>query len=226
MKQLLPTLALAVVLAGCRGEAVGPETGSLATPTTLEPSPPTALTQNTPLAEETAVTIESPTLAPAATGAADSTSVPVALPIYLSTELKDVRTEESFRISELTGAGNYVLVETMAVWCTTCLRQQRQIQAFEEDGPEDVVSVALDIDINETTELLISHTERNGFDWLYAIAPPDLSRAIGEDFGQQFLNPPNAPMLLVRPDNSIVPLPFGVKEAADLAAFVTANRLP
>ncbi|HEX8681177.1 MAG TPA: hypothetical protein VF707_02615 [Ardenticatenaceae bacterium] len=147
------------------------------------------------------------------------------LPVYLSSELVDVNSGESFRVADLTGAGNYVLLEMMAVWCTNCRQQQEQVKAYEATGPANVVSVALDIDLNESQELLREHATRNGFDWHYAIATQEVARQIGADFGQQFLTPPSVPMLLIRPDNSVVAFPFGIKSADELAAFVESNRL-
>jgi hypothetical protein len=82
----------------------------------------------------------------------------------------------------------------------------------------------LDIDPNESPDLLRAHSERYGFNWHYAISPADVTRQIVNDYGQSYLNPPNVPMLLVRPDNSIVEFPFGVKSADQLASFVDANR--
>ena len=87
------------------------------------------------------------------------------------------------------------------------------------------MSVALDIDPNESPDLLRAHVQQRGFGGFYAISPPDVTRQIGAEYGQSFLNPPNTPMLLVRPDNSIVPFPFGIKSADQLASFVEANRL-
>lgn len=173
---------------------------------------------------EPTVTMEATaTMEPTAT----SEPAPVAenLPVYLSSELVDVNSGESFRVADLTGAGNYVLLEMMAVWCTNCRQQQEQVKAYEAAGPENVVSVALDIDLNESQELLREHATRNGFDWHYAIATQEVARQIGADFGQQFLTPPSVPMLLIRPDNSVVAFPFGIKSAEELAAFVESNRL-
>lgn len=100
------------------------------------------------------------------------------------------------------------------------------MQAYEAGGLTDVTSVALGIDSNETADLLAAHVERHGFEGQYAISPPDVTRQIGNDHGQSYLNPPNAPMLLVRPDNSIVALPLGIKSADELASLVEENRLP
>jgi hypothetical protein len=179
-----------------------------------EPTAPPELTVTT----EATATIE-------ATVTTDPAPIAADLPVYLSSELVDVNSGESFRVAELTGAGNYVLLEMMAVWCTNCRQQQEQVKVYEAAGPENVVSVALDIDLNESQELLREHATRNGFDWHYAIATQEVARQIGADFGQQFLTPPSVPMLLIRPDNSVVAFPFGIKSADELAAFVESNRL-
>ena len=100
-----------------------------------------------------------------------------------------------------------------------------QVQAFEAGGLTDITSVALDIDPNESSDLLRAHVQQRGFAGHYAISPTEVTRQIGADYGQSFLNPPNAPMLLVRPDNSIVIFPFGVKSADQLGSFIDANRL-
>jgi thiol-disulfide isomerase/thioredoxin len=186
-----------------------------------------------PTVEEEATTVSvpeatappEPTVTVEATATSEPTPVVENLPVYLSSELVNVNSGESFRVADLTGAGNYVLLEMMAVWCTNCRQQQEQVKAYEATGPANVVSVALDIDLNESQELLREHATRNGFDWHYAIATQEVARQIGADFGQQFLTPPSVPMLLIRPDNSVVAFPFGIKSADELAAFVESNRL-
>ena len=100
------------------------------------------------------------------------------------------------------------------------------MQAFEAGGLTDITSVALDIDPNESADLLRAHVQRGGFGGYYAISPTDVTHQLGAEYGQAVLNPPNAPMLLVRPDNSIAIFPFGVKSADQLGSFIDANRLP
>lgn len=176
--------------------------------------------------EATAVAVPEPT-APATLEEAAPTEAPVAanLPLYLASDLTDVNSGATFRVADLTAAGNYVLLETMAVWCSNCRQQQEQVKAYEATAPEGIVSLALDIDLNESPDLLREHAAQGGFDWYYAIATPEVAQAINADFGPQFLTPPSVPMLLVRPDNSIVQLPFGIKSAEQLAALVEENRL-
>jgi hypothetical protein len=81
---------------------------------------------------------------------------------------------------------------------------------------DDLVSLAIDIDPNETPDILKSHTDRNGFDWLYTVAPVEVAREIGQVYGTQFLNPPSAPMLIIDRQGQPHPLPFGVKSAQSL----------
>ncbi len=138
------------------------------------------------------------------------------LPAWYGVELTDVNTGAAFKIADF--QDKVVLVETMAVWCSTCLRQQQQVQALHEllGEREDVVSLALDIDPNETPDILKSHADRYGFDWIYAVAPVEVAREIGQLYGDQFLNPPSAPVLIIDRQGEVHPLPFGVKSAQAL----------
>lgn len=138
------------------------------------------------------------------------------LPDWFETELTNVNTGEPFKFADF--ENKVVLVETMAVWCSNCLRQQREVVALHEllgDQP-NLVSVALDIDPNETHDILKAHTDKNGFDWVYAVAPPEVAREIGQLYGAQFLNPPATPMLIIDQHGQAHPLPFGHKTAASL----------
>ncbi len=138
-------------------------------------------------------------------------------PVWFASPLKDVRSGDSFKIDDF--KGKVVLVETMAVWCTTCYQQQTQIKALHDSlgMRDDFVSLSLDIDPNEDETTLTKYTQQNsGFDWRYAVAGPDLARAIGKTFGDQFLNPPSAPVFVIDRHGAAHALPFGVKSAEDL----------
>jgi hypothetical protein len=138
------------------------------------------------------------------------------LPLWFETELTNVNTGETFKITDF--RDKVVLVETMAVWCSNCLRQQQEVQALHGllgDQP-DLVSVALDIDLNETPDILKAHTDKNGFDWVYAVAPAEVARDISQLYGGQFLNPPATPMLIIDRHGQAHPLPFGHKSAPSL----------
>lgn len=137
-------------------------------------------------------------------------------PAWFSSPLLDVNSGETFTIDDY--HGQVVLVETMAVWCSNCLRQQREVKALHEalGDREDFTSIALDIDPNEDGDLLRGFAAKNGFDWIYVVAPADVARQFGELYGQQFLNPPSTPILLIDRDGKVHLLPFGIKSAAEL----------
>ena len=140
----------------------------------------------------------------------------MAAPAWFAATLSDVRSGESFTISDL--AGKVVLVETMAIWCPTCLRQQKQVSELHSLLGEraDFASIGLGIDPNENAEQLKAYIESNGFDWRYAIAPVEVSREISQLYGDQFINPPSAPMLIIDRHGNAHPLPFGVKDTQSL----------
>lgn len=145
----------------------------------------------------------------------------MAAPAWFNAELTDVNTGETFKIADF--KGKVVLVETMAVWCPLCLRQQGQVRALHEllGEREDLISLALDIDPNEDAELLQAHASQNGFDWRYAVAPAEVSREIGQLYGAQFLNPPSTPMLIIDHQGEVQLLPFGQKDAQTLQEALT-----
>lgn len=137
-------------------------------------------------------------------------------PAWFSASLTNVNTGKMFTINDF--KGKVVLVETMAVWCSNCLSQQEQIKAYHEmlGSRDDLVSLTIDIDPNESAEALSDYVNRTGFDWLYAIASADVSHEIAALYGDQFLNPPSTPILVVDRHGAVHPLPFGLKSADDL----------
>lgn len=137
-------------------------------------------------------------------------------PAWFGALLTNINTGETFSINDF--KGKVVLVETMAQWCPSCKKQQLEIKSLLEQlgMPADLVTIALDIDPNENAETLKTYAANNGFDWLYAIAPADVSREIGNLYGDQFLNPPSTPILIIDQMGEVHLLPFGIKSAADL----------
>jgi thiol-disulfide isomerase/thioredoxin len=141
-------------------------------------------------------------------------------PSWFQASLTNVNDGSAFTINDF--AGKVVLVETMAVWCPTCKRQQEQITSLQSEmgmNP-DLVTISLDIDPNENAAILQTYAGDNGFDWIYAVAPKDVARDIGNLYGDQFLNPPSTPILIIDRHGEAHPLPFGVKSADDLMKAV------
>lgn len=138
------------------------------------------------------------------------------VPAWFGTPLTDARTGQTFSINNF--KGKVVLVETMAIWCSNCLKQQGQVKALHEQlgARDDFVSIGLDIDPNENAGALKSYVENKGFDWLYAVPSADVSREIAALYGDQFLNPPSTPIVVIDRHGNAHPLPFGIKNADDL----------
>jgi thiol-disulfide isomerase/thioredoxin len=133
---------------------------------------------------------------------------------WRSATFTDVRSDETFSIDSL-ASERPVLLETFAVWCSTCLRQQKQLRALHEQVGDDVVSVALDVDPNEDAQKVRNHLEKHGFDWRYAVAPAEVTQSLIDQFGQSIAHPPSAPVVLVCADGSRR-LKDGVKSAETL----------
>ena len=142
-------------------------------------------------------------------------------PEWLGYSLVNVKTGESFSINDF--KGKVVLVETLAMWCPNCKKQQQQIKALHEDLGEmgmDLVSIGLDVDANENAQDLKAYIESNGFDWVYAVATEETAREIGNQYGNQFLNPPSTPILIIDRGGTVHQMPFGIKSAAELKSFI------
>ena len=150
------------------------------------------------------------------TGAAMSGDSMAETPAWLSSQLTSVRDSKNFALSDY--KGKVVLVEMMAVWCTTCKAQQAQIKLLQEKlgMPDNLVVVSLDIDPNEDADLLKNYVDENHLGWTFAVAPKETSREISQLFGDQFLNPPSAPILIIDAHEHVYTLPFGLKSADDM----------
>lgn len=179
--------------------------------------------------ESDAEPVESDVPATDDTQADDPTSPPAALAEatptpewfdWLNMELTDVVTGETFTLNDY--SGQVILLETMAVWCPNCIVQQSEIRKLHESlgHPDDLVSISLDVDLNEDEQMLKEYVEEWGYDWHFAVSPILMSRALGNLFSAQYLNPPLAPMMIIDRDGSIEHLPYGIKKLDQLEPIV------
>ncbi len=232
-------LSLAFVLTACGGPIATPEAmmshdtatpdammqnEATSTPDTMmmheTPTPDTMMMHDT-ATPDTMMMHETPT--PDAMMTQDAMSTPGAMmepPAWFSAQLTEAHSGQPFNIQDF--SGKVVLVESMAVWCTNCLAQQQQIKDLHTamGMRDDFVSVSLDIDPNENTDVLKAYLAKTGFDWKYAVASVDVAREIGKLYGDQFLNPPSTPILIIDRHGEAHPLPFGIKSADDLMKAV------
>jgi len=193
-------LVLVVVLTACSAGAPDPKMEDSHNDSLVEPTHDVMQNDVTPTPEsnmnENADTMEGPS--------------------WFSVSLTDARTRQVFSINDF--QGKVVLVETMAIWCTNCLKQQGQVRTLHEQlgARDDFISIGLDIDPNENIEALKKYVESKGFDWLYTVSPMDVSREIASLYGDQFLNPPSTPIVVIDRHGVAHPLPFGIKSADEL----------
>ncbi len=143
-------------------------------------------------------------------------------PAWMDIELTDVVTGEIFKISDF--RGKPVLVESFAVWCPTCLRQQRQIAGLHESEGEAIIHISIDTDPNEDATKVRDHAERNGFDWYFAISPVELTNALIDEFGLGVVIAPSAPVILINADQSARFLGSGVKSSDELLAEIEKDN--
>jgi thiol-disulfide isomerase/thioredoxin len=185
-------MASSVVLASCTGTAPDP------------------VDQSTPTASDPELSTDAST---------PTETLPAVPSLWMTTQLTNVATGESFTINDFKGTP--VLVENFAVWCPVCTRQQQESKKLEEMPGNTIVSVSIDSDPNENKSKIRDHIDRNGFDWYYAIASPAVTESMTADFGLGFVQVPLAPMVVVCPDQSTHRLRNGVKSAEELSSSVT-----
>jgi thiol-disulfide isomerase/thioredoxin len=141
---------------------------------------------------------------------------PVSQPDWYAYDLTDINTGVVFRVEDF--SGKVVLVETMAVWCSNCLRQQKEVARLHDlvGGRDDLISIGIDIDPNEDVPKLTDFVKNNGFDWRYVVASDELINDISALYGTQYINPPSTPMFIIDRQGAVHQLPFGVKSAESL----------
>jgi thiol-disulfide isomerase/thioredoxin len=129
----------------------------------------------------------------------------------LALELVDVRSGETFTLAEL-AEEKPVLLETMAIWCTTCRSQQHEVVRAHDLA--DFHSVGIDVDPHERAPDLAAYAMQEGFDWRFVLADRDLVALLTERFGFEVTNPPSTPTFVIR-DGSIRALGFGRLRSAE-----------
>ena len=129
-------------------------------------------------------------------------------------DLVDVLTGETYQIKDF--EGKIILVESFAVWCPTCLKQQLKMKDLLESDGDSIVHISLDTDPNEEASLVKEHAEKNGLNWKFSVSPIEITKKMIDEFGIGVVNAPSAPVILVCEDQSTRLLEKGVKSAEEL----------
>jgi thiol-disulfide isomerase/thioredoxin len=160
---------------------------------------------------------DEPTAAPTDDPGPSETGQPAFDDPLLDLELTDVRDGTTFTLGELAADGP-VIVETMAIWCTNCRSQMREVTAAHDMA--EFHSVSVDVEPTEIADDLAAYSEREGFEWPFVMADASLATQLRERFGNAVLLPPGMPKLLIRTDGSVELLPLGqllsAQQIADL----------
>lgn len=136
-------------------------------------------------------------------------------------ELTNVLTEEQFSIQELQTENKVIFMETFAIWCPTCTKQQTAIQELHDILGEEIISVSLDVDPNEDAPAVKDHATSYGFDWNYAIAPVEMVQVLIDEFGVTIASAPLAPIIRICPNGEITLLKSGFKSVEELQTAVS-----
>lgn len=162
---------------------------------------------------------------PQTAGSGNATDAPAATTdtaeemLWRTASLTPVGSDNSVSVSNLSKP---LLIESFAVWCPTCTRQQQEIQSLHEDN-KSISSLSVNVDPNEGASAVRDHVERNGFTWPYTVLPRDVTDSFVDRFGPSFVNPPSVPVVLVCPDDDATLLRSGVKTADELQDIVAAT---
>lgn len=128
-------------------------------------------------------------------------------------EIQNVITNEKLIINDIQKP---IILESFAVWCPTCKKQQEEIKELHEEIGDEIISISLDTDPNEDKEQVINHLTRYGFDWTFVIAPKELTKSLIDEFGVGIVNAPQAPIVIICQNKEVKFLGRGVKSSEEL----------
>lgn len=144
-------------------------------------------------------------------------------PAWQQLALTNVDTGEMFTLADF--AGKTIFVEPMATWCSNCRRQLTNVRdAKQQLLSDDVVFVALSVETNLENADLAIYADQAGFDWLFAVATPELLRQLADTFGQSITNPPATPHFIIRADGSSTELITGIESSSQILSQITAAQ--
>jgi cytochrome oxidase Cu insertion factor (SCO1/SenC/PrrC family) len=149
-----------------------------------------------------------------ASDTADFPSEPSKVNEWTQISLTDVNTDTTFKVSDY--QGKKVILESFAVWCPTCTRQQKILKDLHKEIGDQVISISIDTDPNEDANTVKQHAQSNGFDWSYVVAPKEFTQSLINQFGVGVVNAPSVPIILICEDHSTRMMPSGIKSVDKL----------
>ncbi len=148
----------------------------------------------------------------------EETAVASAGPDWLTLPISDARTGDTFSFADF--AGKTVYVEPMATWCTNCRRQLNTLSEGMAQLPSDVIIVGLSVEPNLPNDVLAGYANNQGYNFLFAVATPELVEAMVGEYGRNVANPPATPHFIIRPDGSLTELSTGFHSIEEIVAQI------
>ena len=142
-------------------------------------------------------------------------------PAWQNLELTDAATGGTFTLGGF--EGKTVYVEPMATWCSNCRKQLGNVAEAKPEAGDDVVFVALSVEGKLPNEALAQYAEKQGFDFTFAVATPELVQALVAAFGRPITSPPSTPHFIIRPDGTTTELATGFETPEALLAQLTSQ---
>ncbi len=147
--------------------------------------------------------------------AQDDAMAMVASHTWATVPLTDAVTGNEFKIADF--AGKNIYVETFATWCPNCKKQLTEVQAVKEKMASDVF-IALSIEgADIDSAALKAYAEKNGFDFILAVATPEVLESLVTEFGADITNPPVTPHFFISSKGEAGELITGIEDANKLA---------
>lgn len=151
----------------------------------------------------------------------EETAVSATLPAWQTIPLTNAQTGEQFTFADF--AGKTVFVEPMATWCTNCRRQLNDVSTATAQFDDNVVFVALSVELGIRDSELVSYAEGQGYPFIFAGVDETLLRELVNEFGQSVSNPPATPHFIIRADGTTTELATGFESADEIAAQIQAE---
>lgn len=135
--------------------------------------------------------------------------------------LTNAQTGEQFTLGDF--AGKTVYVEPMATWCTNCRQQLTNVSAATSQFGEDVVFIALSVEVGLSDSDLADYAAAQGFPFTFAVVNETLLRELVNEFGQSIANPPATPHFVIRTDGTTTDLFTGIESSDEIAALIQSE---
>ncbi|THE64723.1 hypothetical protein D8Y22_11455 [Salinadaptatus halalkaliphilus] len=130
---------------------------------------------------------------------------------WRTTELTDVRTDETFRLGSF---DRPVVIHTFGVGCAVCHAQHSEFESLWTTTA-GVEIVDLTIDVNAEPATIREYAADEGYDWRFAVASEDVIGSLSSDYGNAITRSSASPVVVSCPDGQT----YRLEKIADAEAL-------